>query len=187
MLHIIDYVCLFRCNLPCALLAEWPGSFMYHCSNTGVEWTLNKSQYTKLTLEKNIFLLLLPGFKLATFWSWVRRFSNKLSWLAPAKSKMGWLCCCAGIVWRPIRNRADMQLIREHSATVISARWATVDWSWPMELNQCAQLNLHLKKKVQAGDDIIQHFPKILACKVKPPPSQIIWKQHPRWPSECNH
>ena len=24
---------------------------------------------------------------------------------------------------------------REHSATVISARWATVDWSWPKEWN----------------------------------------------------
>ena len=25
---------------------------MCHCSNTGVEWTPNKSQHTKLTLEK---------------------------------------------------------------------------------------------------------------------------------------
>ena len=28
-------VCVFRCNLPTALLAEWPGSFTCHCGNTG--------------------------------------------------------------------------------------------------------------------------------------------------------
>ena len=28
-------VCVFSCNLPPALLAEWPGSFMCYCSNTG--------------------------------------------------------------------------------------------------------------------------------------------------------
>ena len=58
---------MFRCNLPPALLAECPGSFMHHCGNIGVEQTLNKSQHTKLTVEKKIVLLLLPGFKLATF------------------------------------------------------------------------------------------------------------------------
>ena len=30
------------------------------------------------------------------------------------------------------------------SVTVISARWATVDWSWPKEWNYCAQANLQL-------------------------------------------
>ena len=34
-----------------------------------VERTLNKNQHTKLTLEKKILLLLLPGLKLATFQS----------------------------------------------------------------------------------------------------------------------
>ena len=42
-------VCMFRCNLPPALLAEWLGSCMCHFGNTGVEQTLNKSQHTKLT------------------------------------------------------------------------------------------------------------------------------------------
>ena len=41
-------VCMFRCNLPPALLAEWPGSFMCHCGNKEVEWTLNKSQHAKV-------------------------------------------------------------------------------------------------------------------------------------------
>ena len=41
-------VCMFRCNLPPALLAEWPGSLTCHCGYTGVEQTPNKSQHTKL-------------------------------------------------------------------------------------------------------------------------------------------
>ena len=39
----------------------------------GVERTPNKSEYTKLTLEKKILLPLLPEFELATFRSRVRR------------------------------------------------------------------------------------------------------------------
>ena len=38
----IKDICVFsRCNLPPALLAEWPGSFTCHCSNAGVKWTLD--------------------------------------------------------------------------------------------------------------------------------------------------
>ena len=66
-------VCVFRCNLPPAPEAEWLGSFMCHCSNTGVERTPNKSQHTKLTLEKKILPPLLPGFELTTFRSRVWR------------------------------------------------------------------------------------------------------------------
>ena len=43
---------------------------------------------------------------------------------------VGWLCRCLGRVWEPIGKRAHTQLVREHSATVVLARWATVDWSW---------------------------------------------------------
>ena len=43
---------VFRCNLSAAHLAEEPGTFMCHCGNVGVEWTLNKSQHRKLTLER---------------------------------------------------------------------------------------------------------------------------------------
>ena len=45
----------------------------------GVEWTLNKSQHTKLNLEKKILTLLLPGFELATFQLQVQHCTNKLS------------------------------------------------------------------------------------------------------------
>ena len=34
---------------------------------------------------------------------------------------------CLGRMWEPIRKRAHTQLVREHSATVVSARQATVD------------------------------------------------------------
>ena len=40
-----------------------------HLRNIGVEETLSKSQHTKLTLEKQILWLHLPGFELTAFWS----------------------------------------------------------------------------------------------------------------------
>ena len=43
----------------------------------GEERTPNKSQHTKLTLEKEIFPPLLPGFELATFRSRVRRSNQQ--------------------------------------------------------------------------------------------------------------
>ena len=33
------------------------------------------------------------------------------------------------------QERVHTQLVREHSVTVVSAHWATVDWSWPREWN----------------------------------------------------
>ena len=72
-LRWVKGVCVFRCNLPPALLTEWPGSFTCHCQNTGVERTLNKSQRTKLTLEKKILPPLQSWFELATFQSQVQR------------------------------------------------------------------------------------------------------------------
>ena len=69
---------MFRYDLPPALLAEWPGSFTRHYGNMGVERTPNKSQYTKLTLEKKILPPLLPRFELATFRSRIRPFTNTL-------------------------------------------------------------------------------------------------------------
>ena len=53
----------------------------------------------------------------------------------PTKSRADWLCRCLGIVWEPIRKGAHKQLFREYSVTVVSARWATMDWSWPKEWN----------------------------------------------------
>ena len=72
-------ICPFICKLPPALLAEWLGSCSCHCSNTELEWTLNRSQHRKLTLEKKILPPLLLRFKLTTFLSQVQHSTNKLS------------------------------------------------------------------------------------------------------------
>ena len=82
-LRWVKGVRVFRCNLPPALLAEWPGSFTCHCGNMGVKRTPNKSQHTQLTLEKKILPPLLPGFELATFRSRVRRSHQQApGWLS---------------------------------------------------------------------------------------------------------
>ena len=78
-LRWVKGVCVLRCNLPPALLAEWPGSFTRHCANTGVKQTPTESQHTKLTLEKKILSPFLPGFELATFRSRARCFNNRVS------------------------------------------------------------------------------------------------------------
>ena len=36
--------------------------------------------------------------------------------------RVGWLCRCPGIVRERLQKRAYMQLLREHLATVVSAR-----------------------------------------------------------------
>ena len=81
--HWVKGVCVFRCNLLHALLAEWLGSFTCHCGYTGVERTTNKGQHTKFTLEKKILPPLLLGFELATFWSQVQR-----SWIWTPQRRM---------------------------------------------------------------------------------------------------
>ena len=80
---LVKNVCVFRCNLPPALLEEWPTSFTCHCGNTGVDRTPNTSQHIMLNLEKKIFPSPLPGFELATFRSRVRRSTRELAIPAP--------------------------------------------------------------------------------------------------------
>ena len=72
---------MFSCNLPSALLAEWPESFACYCGNTGVE--RNKSQHRKSSCprEKKILPPLLQGFEPATFQSRVRRSNH---WAIPS-------------------------------------------------------------------------------------------------------
>ena len=85
-LQWVKSVCVFRCNLPPALLAEWLGSFTCHCSITVVEWTLHKSQHAKLTLKKKILPPLLLGFEPTTFRSRVQRSSQQATQLPHACS-----------------------------------------------------------------------------------------------------
>ena len=66
-----------------------------------------------------------------------RQFTPEHAYKHPWHIKVGvdWLCRCPARVWESIRKRAHMQLVREHSVTVVSAHWATVDWSWTKEWN----------------------------------------------------
>ena len=150
-------VCVFRCNPPPALLAEWLGSFMCHCGNTGVGWMPNKSQHTKLTLEKKILLPLLTGFKLATFWSRVWS-SNQQAILAPSypwpkKVTVGWLCCPSG-KW------AHILVIRERLSAVTSAQWAAVD-CWAKSRYSAHKLisTSHKQTKMCRQESICQTWP----------------------------
>ena len=44
-------------------------------------------------------------------------------------------------------KRAHTQFVREHSATVVSACWATMDWTRSEKWNWCAQADFRSKKK----------------------------------------
>ena len=92
----------------------------------------------------------------------------------PSGVGMGWLCCCPGIVWEPVRKQADTQIVRKHLATVVSACWASVDWSWHKEWNKCTRANLRFqkKKKVQAKNEWLNILPKSLQARKKPPPPE---------------
>ena len=71
-LHLVKGVCVFRCNLLPALLAEWPGFLLRAIAITRGWNGLRIRQHTKFTQEKKILPPLLPGFELITFRSRVR-------------------------------------------------------------------------------------------------------------------
>ena len=98
-----------------------------------------------------------------------RSFCQKCRWQVTPKTLLrpslnevglGWLCRCPGIVWEPIRKQAHTQLVREHSVTVVSARWDVMDRFWPKEWYKCARANLHIKKKAQVGKELSSTLPK---------------------------
>ena len=85
-LRWVKGICVFKCILPpalfCFVLLNDRGLLRATAVTRGMERTPNKSQHTKLILEKNILLPLLPGFELATFRSRLRR-SNQQANPAP--------------------------------------------------------------------------------------------------------
>ena len=116
--------CVFNCNLPPALLAEWLGPFTCYCGNMGVEWTM-KQRVCKQKVDngeenspaapartwthdlsiRNLFHTNLKGMTVHTipwdhisceWWVWGWRHS---SW-PPCRSLHHWLsvCTCLGIV-----------------------------------------------------------------------------------------
>ena len=69
------------------------------------------------------------------------------------------------------------QLVMEHSATVVSAHRATVDWSWPKRWNWCTRADLHFKKQKKtknknkkggSGERIVEPSPRKKKVKKKP-------------------
>ena len=74
-------VCVFSCNLPPALLAEWPGFLRAAAVTLGWNGYRNKSQQRNLTLEKKILPLFLQVLEPATSQSRVRRSNH---WAIPA-------------------------------------------------------------------------------------------------------
>ena len=70
---------MFGCKLSPAHLAERSGSFTCYCGNTGGGTDTEMSQHRKLTLEKKIGPLLLPGLEPGTVRSRVRRSNTELS------------------------------------------------------------------------------------------------------------
>ena len=89
-----------------------------------------------------------------------RSFCQKCRWqvtpkhaytLGPTQSAWAYYAArCTGIVWKPTRKTSS-NAVREHSATIVAARWATVDWWWLKEWNWCEQTDLHFLKKRRRG------------------------------------
>ena len=59
--HNTQTSCVCSCNLPTALLAEWPGSFIATAVTRGWNGYRDKSQHRILTPEKRNVPLFLPG------------------------------------------------------------------------------------------------------------------------------
>ena len=101
---------------------------------------LLQSQLCVLTLIRCLFHPLLPQWHVKDPSHFAKSAGGRLRLstyiqLWPTEVGVSWQLRCPGIVWEPIWKRAHMQLVREHSTTVVSARWATVDWSWHKEWN----------------------------------------------------
>ena len=81
---------------------------------------------------------------------------------------------CPGIVWEPIRKRAHTQLVMEHSATVVSARWATgTDSGIKSGISVRELISISKKKKKKKGAErewTIEHSPRSSLAWKKPPP-----------------
>ena len=118
---------MFSCNLPPALLAEWPDFLRAAVVTRGWNGYRNKSQHRKSTLEMKILPPFQQGFEPATFQSRVRCSNH---WAIPAPNVIldAWLypfiarifnvhgsgvlialfeCCKAGVTWNCCRLGAS--------------------------------------------------------------------------------
>ena len=102
-------VCVFGCNLPPALLAEWPGFLRATGVTRGSNGYRNNSQHRKLTLEKKILPPLLPGLEPGTFRSRVRRSNH---WAIPAP-RVCLAVTCHLHYWRKDRDLLQAAAVTE--------------------------------------------------------------------------
>ena len=104
---------------------------------------------------------------------------------------MRWLCRCAGIVWEPTQKRVHPQIVREHSATVVSARWATVGWSGIKSGISVRELISTSPKKEKnksraGGEWRVEHSPKILASEEKATSTNELYTTWPKIRTHCH-
>ena len=71
---------------------------------------------------------------------------------------VGWLCSPSRHSVGTYQGNEPTQLITEHLAIIVSARWVIVNWFWPKKWNWCVWADLHFKKikekkKAQAGNE----------------------------------
>ena len=107
--------CMFSCNLPPALLAEWLESFTCYYSNLGWNDDRNMSQHRKLTLENKMLLL---GLKPATFRPQIQRSAT--DWAIP----MFYALCTA------------CKQSHEHIVCTLRAL-SDSSWGHPVQLTRC--------------------------------------------------
>ena len=117
---------MFSCNLPPALLAEWPGSFTCYCDNSAWNGYQNKSQPRKLTPEIKMITPLLQGLEFATFQSRVWCSNH---WAIPTSTNRCVACCAT-----------------------VCLHWLREGWQWVhLLLNGSRQW----RRNCSAGDSII--------------------------------
>jgi len=117
---------VFSCNLPSALLAEWPGSFTCYCGNTGVERIPKKESAQKADPGEE-------GLEPGTFRSRVRRSNH---WALPA-----------------LPSYPLLESVSWHTCSIASSAWPIQDLTHPKRLIQaCVLLCLSRLRRVSCGD-----------------------------------
>ena len=100
-------------------------------------------------------------------------------------SKVGVSWLRPGTVWEPIRETSSHATLQEHTATVISAFWATGGWSWLKEWNWCVLADFHSNKKQQQQQQKVHAG--IASWSKTFPPKPCVWgKRHPVVCASCD-
>ena len=126
------------------LLVRVPDSWSKGCKFKSQQerWEnfLLQSQLCVLTLIRCLFHPRVTTVARKRPWSFFQKcrcqFTPKQAYtLDPTKSEWADYAANQALCGNLSGKQAHMQLIKEHLVTVVSARWAAVDWSWPEEWN----------------------------------------------------